>query len=117
MARRPKHPMPVSQRAKIFAPFDALRGFSAALRAKEKIRRPRRLLLEDKLEELNAKASALKKGDYVSILYYSDDDYLTVSGFLSEIDLISRTFVVAGKEIGFDDIYELEAEIEKPGKA
>lgn len=117
MARRPKHPMPVSQRAKIFAPFDALRGFSAALRAKEKIRRPRRLLLEDKLEELNAKALALKKGDYVSILYYSNDDYLTVSGFLSEIDLISRIFVVAGKEIGFDDIYELEAEIEKPGKA
>ena len=117
MARRPKHPMPVSQRAKIFASFDALRGFSAALRAKEKIRRPRRLLLEDKLEELNAKALALKKGDYVSILYYSNDDYLTVSGFLSEIDLISRIFVVAGKEIGFDDIYELEAEIEKPGKA
>ena len=109
--------MPVSQRAKIFASFDALRGFSAALRAKEKIRRPRRLLLEDKLEELNAKALALKKGDYVSILYYSNDDYLTVSGFLSEIDLISRIFVVAGKEIGFDDIYELEAEIEKPGKA
>ncbi len=38
MPRRSAHPMPVSQRAKIFAPFDALRGFSAALRAKERLR-------------------------------------------------------------------------------
>ncbi|MBO5550571.1 MAG: YolD-like family protein [Lachnospiraceae bacterium] len=116
MAHRPKYPMPVSQRAKIFAPFDALRGFGAALRAKEKICQPRKLLLEDKLEELNLKASELKKGDPVSVLYYSDGDYLTVLGFLSDIDLVGRSFVIAGKEIGFDDIYDLNAEIEKHEK-
>ncbi|MCR4909534.1 MAG: YolD-like family protein [Lachnospiraceae bacterium] len=108
MAKRPKSPMPVSQRAKIFAPFDALRGFSAALRAKEKIIQPKRLLLEDKLEELNRKASELKKGDYVSILYYCDGEYLSVSGFLSDINMHGRTFAVAGKEICFDDIFELD---------
>ncbi len=111
MAQRPRYPMPVSQRAKIFAPFDALRGFSAALRAKERISKPRRILLEDKLEELNEKASKLKKGNYISVLYYSDGDYLSLSGFLTEIDLIDRTFIVAEKQISFDDIYELEAEI------
>lgn len=114
MAQRPKHLMPVSQRAKIFAPFDALRGFSAALRAKEKIRRPRRSLLDDKLEELNSKACALKKGDQISVLYYSEDDYLSVSGSLSEIDPVNRVLSVAGKEIGFDDIYELDTVIDKP---
>ncbi len=114
MAQRPKNLMPVPQRAKIFAPFDALRGFSAALRAKEKIRRPRRSLLDDKLKELDAKASALKKGDFISILYYSEDDYLSVSGFLSEIDPVNRVLIVDGKEIGFDDIYELDIVIDKP---
>lgn len=34
---RIRHPvMPVAKRAKIFAPFDALRGFNEAIKAKEK---------------------------------------------------------------------------------
>ncbi len=108
MARRPKHPMSVSQRAKIFAPFDALRGFSAALREKERIRLPRRQLSEDKLEELNIKACALRKGDCISVLYYTDGDYRIVSGFLSGIDRNRRILIVAGAKIAFDDIYELD---------
>ncbi len=109
MARKSKFPMPVSQRAKIFAPFDALRGFSAALRAKEKIRRPRRILQEDKLKELDEKASKLKKGDPVSVLYYSDGEYLPASGLLTEIDREGRSFVIEGISISFDDICELES--------
>ena len=112
MAQRPKYPMPVSQRAKIFAPFDALRGFSAALRAKEKIRTPRRLLLEDQLEELNQKAAGLKKGDRISVLCYSDDDCLSVSGFLSVIDPVKRILVVDGREIHFNDVYEINTEMD-----
>ncbi len=101
--------MPVSQRAKLFAPFDALRGLSTALRAKEKLIKPKRDLLEDKLEELDAKASKLKKGDRISVLYYCDGDYLTVSGCLSGIDAVNRIFIVGDREISFEDIYELEA--------
>lgn len=108
----PKYPMPVSQRAKIFAPFDALRGFSAALKAKEKLRLPRRILQEDKLKELDEKAACLKKGDYVSILYYSDGEYLSAEGYLTAIDHVRRRFVIAGSEIRFDDIYELD---KRPG--
>lgn len=37
MGRTGRHPrMPLSERAKIFVPFDPLRGFDEALRAKER---------------------------------------------------------------------------------
>ncbi len=114
MAHKPKCPMPVSQRAKLFAPFDALWGFSAALRAKEKIIKPKRDLLEDKLEELDEQAAKLKKGDRISVLYYCDGDYLSFSGHLSRIDPVNRIMILGDREISFEDIYELDRESEIP---
>ena len=48
-------PMAVERRAKQFAPFAALKGFEDAVREKEIIYEPRRILSEEKKNELDMK--------------------------------------------------------------
>ena len=43
-----RHPMDVGRRAKQFAPFAALKGFEDAVREKEIIYEPRRILSEER---------------------------------------------------------------------
>ena len=50
-----KHPMmDTGHRAKIFAPFDALRGFNLAIMSKEVPYVPKRILEEEEQEELES---------------------------------------------------------------
>ena len=63
-----RHPrMEEGHRAKIFAPFAALKGYEEALRAKEKIVVPKVELSDDALEFLDYQLKQLKVGDYVLI--------------------------------------------------
>ena len=56
-----RHPaMDLGRRAKIFAPFDALRGFSAAIIAREVIYEPFRELSEDERAALGRKLALLR---------------------------------------------------------
>ena len=55
-------PMPLSQRAKQFAPFDALKGLKEAIAQKEHTPTPRRELSEDAIAEINTRLSNLKPG-------------------------------------------------------
>ena len=55
-----KHPMmDTGHRAKIFAPFDALRGFNLAIMSKEVPYVPKRILEEEEQEELNRRLTIL----------------------------------------------------------
>ena len=57
-----RHPrMDLSRRAKLFAPFDALRGFSAAVIAKNEQYEARREMDSGVMEELNEKISLLHR--------------------------------------------------------
>lgn len=51
MASKPKHKMPIEDRAKQFMPFAALKGLPDALAAKEKITVPKTELSEEMAEE------------------------------------------------------------------
>ena len=56
-----KHPpMPVSRRAKIFAPFNALAGFDEAIASKLVDYEPRRELAEDEKESLDLRLNLLQ---------------------------------------------------------
>ena len=56
-----RHPnMPIGQRAKIFAPYDALAGFSGEVKAKEIPYEPRRVPDADELWELNRRLNRLR---------------------------------------------------------
>ena len=57
---RIRHPsMDVRKRAKIFAPFDALKGFNEAVAAKDILYEPKRKLNEEEMAELNRRLNIL----------------------------------------------------------
>lgn len=68
-----KHPkMPVENRAKSYAPFDALRGFSLAIFTKlvERQMVTRAMLSEDAQEQLDRKLHMVQPGDKVTVTFF-----------------------------------------------
>ena len=77
-------------RAKQFLPFDALKGFSEALREKEIEYEEKRDLSEESLVELNDKFNQIEKGRYVKIKYYKNGRYIDLEGIITNIDYIKK---------------------------
>ena len=77
-------------RAKQFLPFDALKGFSEALREKEIEYEEKRDLSEESLIELNDKFNQIEKGDYIKIKYYKNGRYIEIKGIVTNIDYTKK---------------------------
>lgn len=101
--------MPLSDRAKQFAPFSALSGLDEALRRKEleHSRTERREMTEDRAAVVNERLSELYNGELIEVTYYCYGHYRTVSGVVSEIDNRGRKLVVGGTDIHFKDLYDI----------
>ena len=134
---RLKHPeMPCSRRAKIFAPFDALRGFNEAVASKEILYVGKPVLSEYEKEKLDAKLTLLRRtfntrsarrnAPVVSVTYYlacsdkENDAYgtggtlETATGILSRIDAeITRTITIGARDIPLDDVTDITGDILK----
>lgn len=81
-ASRPEPPhnhprMPMSNRAKIFSPFAALRGYEdeIASEGRDHLKGNRIELSEEGKEVLNQKISQLRKGQEITIKYFTDGYY------------------------------------------
>ena len=98
------------ERAKIFMPFDALKGLRQALKEKEKIVAKKVDLTQDDIEEISKTLSQLKKRQMVSVTYYDGEDYTKIVGLVSKIDTISQTLTVVQTNIKFEDILEISIE-------
>ena len=98
--------MPLSQRAKQFQAFDALKGFREAIAAKEVQRVPKRELAEDSLRELNDMLGLLEKNQTITVDYYDlrAQNYLRVTGMIAKIDVRRGTLTVGECEIPFSAI-------------
>lgn len=132
---RLKHPeIPCSRRAKIFAPFDALRGFNEAVASKEVLYTGKPLLSEYEKEKLDASLAILRKLTFnnqaarqnaavITVTYYlvcsdeENDSYgtggtlETVTGICSRIDsLVTHTITVGGQNIPLDDVIDITGE-------
>ena len=105
---RPERKMPISERAKQFMPFAALKGLPEALREKERITVPRRELTEDMAQELNCQLSKLRKGMTARIEFYSEYEYVKITGTVSRIDENMRIIRLGDTEISLDDITCIE---------
>ena len=115
-----KHPkMDLGNRAKIFAPFSALRGFDIALitKAKEKALVSRAWLSDDMQNILERKLNQLAAGDMVTVTYFSLQkrigdyemgNYFTVTGSVEEIDQLNRALVLSCAFVPFIDIFDLQ---------
>ncbi len=123
---RIRHPsMDLGRRAKLFAPFDALKGFGSAVSAKNELYESRRDLNEEELQELEMRLHILKDRcpariratfyvpcqDENSEAWGKGGQYHTLSGICLKVDeQIGRCLLMEGERISFSDLYCLESE-------
>lgn len=109
MGKRPPHKMPLSQRAKQFAPFDALKGFNSAIKDMEsKTDEVEKITLsEDQLQQLDEILVSLKKGNEVTVRYYRNRRYVNIKGFFDRYDEYDRTIIISNQKLKMDDIAEI----------
>ena len=98
------------ERAKQFAPFDALRGLREALAKKERVheRQERGEVSEETAAGIEATLIKLKKGDRVRALIFDDGYYVTVEGQVTNFDVTYRYIKVEDGKIPFSDLYDLK---------
>lgn len=106
MNSRPK--MTKEERAKQFMPFAALKGYTEALRQKEKIVVPKMELSEEYKEMLDWKLRQVQKNDMITVTFFCKHEYLKQTGMVSRIDETARILQVVNTKILFDDIYDIE---------
>ena len=88
-------------RAKQFLPFDALKGFSEALREKEIEYEERKELSEESLVELNDKFNQIEIGRFVRLRFYRNGKYVEAFGRVTNIDYIRKKIQI-DKEININ---------------
>lgn len=103
----------MSERAKQFMPFDALKGFKEALRAKEKLVVEKKELSDDDVYQLNEALSALKKGMLVEASYYADGEYILQKGIVTKLNKSLKYLVIVKTKIEFDSLQSLIIEENK----
>lgn len=98
------------ERARQFAPFSALKGFYSKILEKEKIVVPRHELLEDKAKDLTYKLNQVKPGMIIKVIYYCDEEYISLEGMVSKVDYNLNRLTIVKTEIPFNDIWDIEGE-------
>ena len=101
--------MPPSQRAKQFAPFDAVVGLRKALYEKERLREPRKTLSEEMMEEINNTLKILKPHDTVTVIHYKNTDqkYIKTTGKVLKVDPNAHSLIFDKLQIQFENIYKI----------
>ena len=117
-------PMNIPDRAKIFAPFAALKGYEEAIFAKQKIVVPRINLSEETRDLLDQKMhlvlELLKRQQHpiLTIIYFTrtrtgqdEGEYIRFTGMVGKIDETSKILHIVDLKISLHDIYSMEGEI------
>ena len=110
--RKTRPPMPISQRAKQFMPFAAVKGLEEAIAAKERelSRKEWTECGEEQSNRINRTLCQLEKRDFVRLTWYSSGtrEYRTVCGTVDEIIPEKQLLRIDGEVVPFDKITELE---------
>ena len=97
-----------ADRAKLFMPFDSLKGFQDHLREKERILVHKKLLSEYDCEQLNQVFVQIRKMDIVKLVYYEHREYVEVQGVVIKLDVdVNKTIQIVDKVIPLHDIIEI----------
>lgn len=107
MGKRPKTKMDISNRAKQFMPFAALKGFEEAIASKEKIKVEHIELSEEMISILDEKLRQLHKGDMVSVTYFCKGEYLKKTGLVARIDASCQLLQIVDTKITFSNILDI----------
>lgn len=100
----------MSDRARQFAPFSALKGFHELIKQKERVITTKRELSEDELLKLSEKMMRLEKGEMTKIVHFCEGEYISTEGVITEIDVVYRTITIVKRKIRFADIVDILCE-------
>ena len=98
--------MTIEERAKLFMPFDALKGFKDALEAKRHVTVPKITLSEDKKEELDLLMKSVQPGTMLTVVYYHEDEYIKKTGIVAKINPQMGWIQIVKEKIRFEDILD-----------
>lgn len=113
------HPkMAIANRAKLFTPFAALRGFDIEILTQEQDRllMPQISLASDREEEIYRVLNGLHQGDWATVTYFVPvkhiaqqllGEYTVVSGEVKRVDDVEQLLVLEGYPIPFGNIHAL----------
>lgn len=116
VSRHPK--MSIENRAKLFTPFSALRGFDIEILTQEQDRllMPQISLASDREEEIYRVLNGLHQGDWATVTYFVPvkhiaqqllGEYTVVSGEVKRVDDVEQLLVLDGCPIPFGNIHAL----------
>lgn len=116
VSRHPK--MSIENRAKLFTPFSALRGFDIEILTQEQDRLlvPQIPLASDREEEIYRVLNGLHQGDWATVSYFIPvktignqtlGEYTMVSGEVKRVDDVEQLLVLEGYPIPFGNIHAL----------
>lgn len=116
LSRHPK--MSVENRAKLFTPFSALRGFDIEILTQEQDRLlvPQVVLASDREEEIYRLLNGLHQGDWVTVSYFVPvktiggqpmGEYTVVSGEVRRVDSVEQLLVLESASVPFGNIHSL----------
>ncbi len=96
-------------RAKQFAPFEALTGLRKALREKEieHERTERVEVSEDRAERVERALKKAERGVIARVTYYDSGYYVAVEGEITEHDRVFRYIKIGDGKMFYDDIYDV----------
>ena len=113
------HPkMAIANRAKLFTPCAALRGFDIEILTQEQDRllMPQISLASDREEEIYRVLNGLHQGDWATVTYFVPvkhiaqqllGEYTVVSGEVKRVDDVEQLLVLEGYPIPFGNIHAL----------
>ena len=100
--------MKISERAKQFMPFSALKGFDDMIKVENKAPSDRKILSDEDSDNIGHVLGEIKKNDVVKITFYETDGYVTLTGIVAKIDYDMKRLTVVKRAIDFEDIYFIE---------
>lgn len=99
-----------SERAKQFAPYAALKGYEKAIQQQEIQFTPKKILSENRKEELDRLLRQVQTGDTIKVTYYTSGAYQKIEGAVGKIDANGHALFVDGKRIPVEAIFDVTGE-------
>jgi len=95
------------ERAKLFAPFDAMKGLKEALRDREErhARVARHEISDEQAEENSRVILKLERGMLVEVYCHDNFHDVVIRGRVTGLDMARKMLSLDGENILFDDIY------------
>lgn len=100
----------VNDHARQFMPFSPLKGYYELIKEREKILVDRRELSEDAAELLSQKLNRVEKGMMLKAVYYSNGEYVSKEGMVSQFDEIFHSLTIVKTKIDFEDLLDISGE-------